>query len=45
MTITVSPSAYDELFDEMIQVELTRHPDPLDPKDFMGNPPLLGTGF
>jgi AraC-like DNA-binding protein len=46
MTISISQSAHDELFDAMIQVETTRHPDPLDTKDFMGNfPPLLGKGF
>lgn len=45
MTITISQPAYDELFIEMNAVELTRHPDPLDVKDFMGNlPPVLGNG-
>ncbi len=41
MTISISQPAYDELFDEMTEVESTRHQDPLDNKDFMGNFPLL----
>lgn len=46
MNISISQSAYNELFDEMIAVEATRHHDPLDTNDFMGNfPPLLGKGF
>lgn len=46
MTVSISQLAYDELFNEMIQVESTRHPDPHDKKDFMGNfPPVLGQGF
>lgn len=46
MTISLSQPVYDELFDEMSVVEATRHPDPQDEQDFMGNfPPVLGKGF
>lgn len=46
MTISISESAHDELFDEMSAVEATRHPDPLDEQDFLGSfPPELGKGI
>ncbi len=46
MTISISQPAYDELFAEMSTVEPSRHPDPQDVQDFMGNfPSVLGKGF
>jgi AraC-like DNA-binding protein len=46
MIITISQSAYDELFEEMTAVEPTYHPDPQDAWDFMGNfPPIMGRGY
>lgn len=45
MTISISPAAHKQLFTEMSSVELTRHPDPLDLQDFMGDfPSDLGNG-
>jgi AraC-like DNA-binding protein len=45
MTISISQPVYDQLYDEMIEVEPTRHPDPQDKQDFMGRfPPELGEG-
>ena len=46
MTISISQSAHDELFEEMTAVEPTYHPDIEDDRDFMGNfPPLMGQGY
>jgi AraC-like DNA-binding protein len=46
MTISISQSAHDELFEEITAVEPTYHPDIEDDRDFMGKfPPLMGKGY
>lgn len=46
MTISISGSANDELFKEMESLESSRHLDPQDMQDFMGNfPPVMGRGY
>jgi hypothetical protein len=46
MTLSISQSAHDALFDEMNAFEPTDHPDPEDEQDFMGRfPPLMGQGY
>lgn len=46
MTISISPTAHQQLFAEMSAIELTRHPDSLDLQDFVGSFPLvLGKGI
>ncbi|MEG3850559.1 AraC family transcriptional regulator [Microcoleus sp. herbarium19] len=46
MTLSISQSAHDQMFDEMSAVEPIYHPDPTDTQDFMGQfPPLMGKGY
>jgi hypothetical protein len=46
MTISISQSAHDELFEEMDSVESAYHLDPEDPLDFMGKfPSVMGRGY